>query len=81
MKTKILLFSTLRERLGFSEKEFFLDEPRAAAVIFCELFKDSQEARDWLRSIRFAINGEYVAAEAIVQPGSELAVIPPVSGG
>ncbi|MBL7692316.1 MAG: MoaD/ThiS family protein [Flavipsychrobacter sp.] len=34
-----------------------------------------------LRSIAIAINGVYANTDAIISPGDELAIIPPVSGG
>jgi molybdopterin converting factor small subunit len=32
-------------------------------------------------TLAFAVNGEYARMDALVSPGDEVAVLPPVSGG
>jgi molybdopterin converting factor small subunit len=32
-------------------------------------------------TLAFAVNGEYARGDALVSPGDEVAVLPPVSGG
>lgn len=81
MTVRLLFFSTLRKRFGFSETECVLTSPRPAREIFAGLFDDPREAASYLGHVRFAINCEYVSPEALVRPGDEVAIIPPVSGG
>jgi molybdopterin synthase catalytic subunit len=76
MKVRIRLFAGLRERAGAGEVE--LDLPDEARV---------RDALDRLRTITsdlpvvMAINQEYANEDAVLRPGDELALIPPVSGG
>ena len=76
MKVRIRLFAGLRERAGAGEVE--LDLPDEARV---------RDALDRLRTITsdlpvvMAINQEYADEDAVLRPGDELALIPPVSGG
>jgi molybdopterin converting factor small subunit len=53
-----------------------------AHEIFLNLFeKEKEKGEKFLKSIRVAINCEYVKSNAMVQAGDEIAFIPPVSGG
>jgi molybdopterin synthase catalytic subunit len=76
MQVSVLLFAGLRERAGTSELE--LDLPEGASVA---------DALEQLREITadvpvvMAVNQEYAAAERVLEPGDEVALIPPVSGG
>jgi molybdopterin converting factor subunit 1 len=81
MKIHLKFFATLRDRFRTAEREIEIEAPREAGEIFFSLFEDKDLAKRWARSIRFAVNSEYVAPETLVKEGDELAFIPPVSGG
>lgn len=81
MKIRLRFFSILRDRFRTSEREVEIESPKEAREIFCDLFDDRGLAEQMIRSIRFAVNCEYVPAETLVKAGDELAFIPPVSGG
>lgn len=85
MTVRICLFSTLKDYFRMSEHDLEINAPATSEEIFLELFKrfgkSSDRGREFLRSTRFAVNGEYVSADTLVQDGNELALIPPVSGG
>lgn len=81
MTVKLRFFSNLKILLKKGEEEIQLKSPRTAREIFEGLFADRELAASLLRSTRCAINFEYVSEETMVQPGDELAFIPPVSGG
>lgn len=81
MSVQLRFFSMLKERLGTGERVIDLPAPKAAKEIFVGLFDDRRSAERLLRSVRFAVNCEYVSPDALVRDGDELAVIPPVSGG
>ena len=81
MKIRLLIFSTLRNHFGTAEREIELAAPRTAAEIFLGLFEDQEAAKQLFRSVRCAVNCEYVPPETLVHDGDELAFIPPVSGG
>lgn len=76
MKVRVRLFAGLRERAGTGELE--LELPDGARVA------DALAAVEGLSGglpLVLAVNREYAAPDALLAPGDELAVIPPVSGG
>ncbi len=76
MVVRIRLFAMLRERAG--TRELQLDLPDGARV------RDALAAADDIAGglpLVMAINREYADADAVLSPGDELALIPPVSGG
>src|SRR5919206_3615264 len=76
MIVSVRLFAILRERAGRDRLE--LDLPDGARV------EDALRAVDDLAgglSLVLAVNREYAAPDQRLEPGDELALIPPVSGG
>jgi MoaE-MoaD fusion protein len=76
MLVRVRLFAVLRERAGADEVE--LELPDGARVA------DALAAVDGLAgglSLVMAVNREYASVDAVLAPGDELALIPPVSGG
>lgn len=76
MRVTVRLFAMLRERAGSAEIE--LDLPEGARV------SDALESLGDLAAdlpLVMAVNREYAGAEQVLDPGDELALIPPVSGG
>ena len=72
----VRLFAMLRERAGAGEIE--LDLPDGARV------SDALESLGDLAAglpLVMAVNREYAPAEQVLDPGDELALIPPISGG
>jgi MoaE-MoaD fusion protein len=76
MEVTVRLFAMLRERAGASE--LTLELPEGARV---------RDALDELGDVTagfplvMAVNREYADGERVLDPGDELALIPPVSGG
>ncbi|MBI2082183.1 MAG: MoaD/ThiS family protein [Deltaproteobacteria bacterium] len=81
MKIKLRFFSLLHHYFGTGEMETNLDSPKTVQEVFFDLFEDKELAEKLARSIRFAVNWEYVEPEMVVHEGDEVAFIPPVSGG
>ncbi|MFN8133289.1 MAG: molybdenum cofactor biosynthesis protein MoaE [Solirubrobacteraceae bacterium] len=76
MVVRIRLFAMLRERAG--TRELQLDLPDGARV------RDALAAVEDIAGglpLVMAVNREYADADAVLSPGDELALIPPVSGG
>ncbi len=81
MKISILLFAALREAVGVSRVEMEMPEdttPRRLAEALAERYP---RLRPHLPAMAFALDGEFVAADAHLQNARELALLPPVSGG
>src|SRR3954452_15123203 len=76
MEVTVRLFAMLRERAG--AEELTLELPEGARV------KDALVELGGLADglpLVMAVNREYAAEEQLLDPGDELALIPPVSGG
>lgn len=77
MKVTILTFAQTRTQLGFSEKSIDCkpdETPR-------EILRRIAPQFDPGRTIRVAVNREYADWDRPVGNATELALIPPVSGG
>jgi len=76
MQVTVRLFAMLRERAG--AREVTLELPEGARV------RDAIAALDGVVDglpVVMAVNREYAPEDAVLDPGDELALIPPVSGG
>ncbi len=77
MKIKILTFAQARDQLGFSEKSFDCEAHETPRQIFRRLAPGFDPGK----SVRVALDLEYADWDQPVGAASELALIPPVSGG
>lgn len=78
---RLRLFARLREDAGWGERPFPLE---AAGVttprdIWAQLRLG--EAGPWPAGLRVAINQSFASPDQPLQPGDELAFLPPISGG
>ena len=78
---KVLFFGAARDAVGNAEVDFVLKSTSTAATAFDEVLEKYPDLRRFGRSLLFAVNQEYAAADCEVHDGDELAVFPPVSGG
>jgi MoaE-MoaD fusion protein len=76
----VLFFGAARDAVGREEVKLSLHAANAANA-FQELLEHFPELHRFGRSLLFAVNQEYAAADRIINEGDELAVFPPVSGG
>eukprot|EP01115_Flamella_aegyptia_P012038 TRINITY_DN5886_c0_g2_i1.p1 TRINITY_DN5886_c0_g2~~TRINITY_DN5886_c0_g2_i1.p1 ORF type:complete len:85 (+),score=3.47 TRINITY_DN5886_c0_g2_i1:79-333(+) len=84
MKVNCLFFAQSKEIVGVSELEFEIEEGTTSKVFLNKyLLTKFPELNIKLPTFLFAINQEYIDREEsiVIKPNSELAVIPPVSGG
>ena len=80
MLVSVRLFAGLRERAGTDRLEVELpDGARVADVLAAMAATPVGELRP--RECVVAVNRDYAAADAVVQAGDEIALVPPVSGG
>lgn len=80
MVIKIRLFAILREWKGQDEVEMEVEDGTTVAQLFDLMFPPSQ--RPGLRgSLLYAVNQAYCPAHTRLNPGDEVAFVPPVSGG
>ena len=78
---RILLFAGLREQAGWAEQHWQADPERDAALTPRELWLHLKLPGDFDRRVRVAINQQFADADTPLQPGDELAFLPPISGG
>ena len=81
LRIRVLFFALVRELAGESTVELDLAAPATAGDA-----EDALKARyDWLggrlSSYRIAVDEEFAGKDTPLRDGSELAIIPPVSGG
>lgn len=79
----ILFFSLLQEAAGGERQIDWAINPRGMtiAALLADLYARWPELSVWDGHIRVAVNLEYVDRDHIVQPGQEIALMPPVQGG
>jgi molybdopterin converting factor small subunit len=80
---RVLAFAGARDAIGAGEISLTLDalrEPTAAGVLDAVIAR-CPALEPHRRYLRLAINGAYVALDAPVRAGDEIAIIPPVAGG
>jgi sulfur-carrier protein len=81
---RLLYFAWVRERIGIAEETYPLQAPAPLADIIDALRGRSAghaAAFADLAHIRAAVNQDFAGFDAMVQPGSEVALFPPVTGG
>lgn len=74
MKIAVQLFGPLAEQAGRSRIEVTISGNKVGDVVAALGFPLD-------RSIRFAVNTDYAAADAVVREGDTVSLIPPVGGG
>jgi molybdopterin converting factor subunit 1 len=79
MKIKVRFFAAYREIAGTNQVELQFQEGAAVTDLLKRLKRDFAGLPG--KGFRVAINAEFVEASQIMQPGDEVALIPPVSGG
>lgn len=80
MKINILCFGITREIVGCFEYAILLNKNDTVAILkqkLISLYPDFEK----LKSLRIAVNSEYVTETTILKIGDEVVLIPPVSGG
>ena len=82
---RLLYFAWLRAKIGTAEEE--LDLPRQVKDVNALLLwlksrgPGYAEALKDLKTVRVAVNQDYVGPEHPIRDGDEVAIFPPVTGG
>lgn len=74
---RVRLFASLRERLGFDEREVEAVGTLTASDVWARVAGD----RALPEQVRVAINARYARPDDPVRDGDEVAFFPPVTGG
>jgi molybdopterin converting factor subunit 1 len=78
---RILLFAQLKEAAGASEFELPVSRPLSLEEFWAAVIAAKPELAKSRAVVRVARNGEYAPVHVRFEPGDEVALIPPVSGG
>jgi molybdopterin converting factor subunit 1 len=78
---KVLFFSILRERTGVRELNLEVGHPMPARQFLDLICEEMPVVLEWRSSLSLAVNRRYAGPDTIVEPGDEVALITPVSGG
>lgn len=78
---KLLFFAHAAQFVGCREEHWELASPLSPDQFWSELERRHPGAGALRASCRLARNREYLSPEDWLQPGDEVAIIPPVSGG
>ena len=81
----LLYFAWLRAKIGTAEEELALPSQVGDVKSLLEWLKTRgpgyAEALKDLRTVRVAVNQDYVGPEHKISDGDEVAIFPPVTGG
>jgi molybdopterin converting factor subunit 1 len=81
MKIKIALFASARELVGASSIELAINESATVADLKATLAKSHPGLTPLISKSVFSVDHEYATEQQILTDGSEVGLIPPVSGG
>jgi len=77
MQIKVRLFASLRESLGFAERDLEVGE----GMTLGEIWKLLSEGDGSYEEVLMAVNMDYAQPDLEVKEGDEVAFFPPVTGG
>lgn len=80
MNVNILAFGIAKNILGASTYQIQMEDQASISSIRKQLIAEFPDF-ERLRSLRFAVNEEYVDENYIINENDEVVIIPPVSGG
>lgn len=81
MKIKLLLFASMKEKIGKSSIELEADEPCTVQGLLDILFLQYPAITPFAKSILVSVNQEFADSVQLIQANDEVAIFPPVSGG
>lgn len=80
-RVKLLFFATLRDRAGAKSMELEIPPDLTVQGLKDKLSNEYPNLKESMSSVLITIDREYAFDDAVIPPGAELAMFPPVSGG
>ncbi|ERN40489.1 molybdopterin converting factor, small subunit [Rubidibacter lacunae KORDI 51-2] len=77
----VKLFAAFQEAYGHGELHWQFPPGTPVAEVLARAISEHPELEQWRRLTRFGINLQLALPETLLQPGDEVVLIPPVSGG
>ena len=81
MIVNLLLFAAAKEIAGVQQLEVSLQQPCTVGRLKLALVSECPELAALAGRSAFSVNQTYANDETVIDPDSEVAMIPPVSGG
>ncbi len=81
MKIEALFFASARDAVGGARRMLEVDPGARVGDVVEMLVRDHPDLAAARRSLRFAVNEDFVESEHVLSDGDCLALLPPVSGG
>ena len=81
MKVRVQFYAQLRELIGVHELEFELQQGANVRQLLEEIYAQKPALRAHDKSILIGAGLEFVDRNYKVNPGEEIAIMPPVQGG
>ena len=81
MNVTVLLFASIAEKAGVRRLELPVRDGDTVATVRERLIERFPQLREFVPTLMYALDEEYVRDNAVVHAGGTLALIPPVSGG
>jgi molybdopterin converting factor subunit 1 len=81
VRVTVRLFALARQKAGSAELALELPEGSTVAALKQALAADCPALAPMVPNLMIAVDSEYAEDDRVIPPGSEVAAIPPVSGG
>ena len=81
MTIQILFFNLAQDATGVATTEIPCVEPISQDALWCILVSRYPALERFHKDMRLAKNNRYAQVGEMIEPGDEIALIPPVSGG
>ena len=81
MKLPVQFFSGLREVVGQPAIEVELPAGATVADLLAQLYRQIPALETWDGSLLIGAGVEFVRRDYVLQPGDDIALMPPVQGG
>jgi molybdopterin converting factor subunit 1 len=81
MQTRVLFFGRLKELAGGAEQSVELHSGATIAELFERFANQKPELASYRSSVVASRNQEFAPWTTVLEPGDEIAFLPPVSGG
>lgn len=81
MECEIRLFATLKDRAGQDRIQVQVDEPATVQTVLTAVRDRYPALSEAIESSIVSVNKAFASEETAVQPGDDIAIFPPVSGG
>lgn len=81
MNIKVFVFAHLKELIGSGSIDLEIEDEATGSDLLQKLEVSYPPIKKHRKYLKLSMNGEYIDSSVTIQPGAEIAIFPPVSGG